>query len=161
MGFRNVGKVDAMRGGIDQSAHSMSALLSVCHTADQAQDKAFDKDLLRALSSGGTCGVCIQRYHDATPILLRFGRLQEQVYQAARYLVRDPSRRTGWKSVTYSEMLARAGKSWVPNTGTLEVFAQSVHVSLWDRDGSCKDINLKNQTCLLGVRQREHNVGSI
>ena len=90
LAWRGVGKTDAHRGGLADSWHSLGAMTSASHNAAVAQEKAFAKKLQDMTTCGR--GLFISRFHDATPQMLRFGLLQEEVYQHVRYLIRGSSR---------------------------------------------------------------------
>ena len=79
---------------------------------------------------GSECKVALaRRHHDATPMLLSFGRLEEALQPHARYLVRDVDSRghTCWKPVSLTEYRKRYPRGSVAS-GVLEVFGQKMDI---------------------------------
>ena len=68
------------------------------HTAMQTELNA---------SINGESGLFIQLHHDATPLFVRFGRLQPYLMESSRYLVQDG---TKWVSVNYNEYVSDVQK---------------------------------------------------
>lgn len=119
---------------VQDTHRGMEALSSVASIWCIAQDAAA-RDLA-ASSWLSARYVCISRYHDATPCLLRYGRLQDSLEPVARYLVKDVdgAGRVHWKTVAHAEYRARAPRSQM-RSGVLEVLAQSACVS-YGSDGA-------------------------
>ena len=135
MSFKAIGS-----GGVDQSSHVLTALTSVCHIACVGQDMAFESLLQRTLNSGDMASMCVHRCHDATPILTRFGLLQSDVFQSARYLIPDKSRVSGWRCVSYKDMdqFRRACLSEFRHIGDLRAECRcALGISIDEGDAPC------------------------
>ena len=127
----------------------MNALLTTSLLTLNAQEHLFTLWLTKALSEAAP-GLVINRYHDATPLLLRYGRLVEQLYESARYLVQVDGK---WKAVPYHDMMAIKGCARsVPGSGVLEVLAQAAEVT-YSTSGaasaSSADLTLLLPPCIL------------
>ena len=67
----------------------------------------------------------IERHHDATPLLLTYGRFQGHVYPSAHYLHRTPDGK--WLKLTYNELQQQFGSQKRKfDKGVLEFFAQTL-----------------------------------
>ena len=111
-GFKVVGKSAMQKDGIDGSGHQLSFLsISAC-VADILQDR----EVARALTTMRT--LVVLRGHDASPVTLQFGHLQDLIAPHARYLHKVDDQ---WRLLTYCEYIA-LGKKARPRAGTVEVF---------------------------------------
>lgn len=127
VGFKNVGKVAPNRRGISDTSHGLLTLTTCAHIANQSQHDSFEH-LLKSGLRAGAQGIVVNRYHDATPLMLKFGYLQDKVYKHAKYLVPDPGSRTKYKAVAYDEYIKTTGATRTPRAGCLELFAQTIDV---------------------------------
>ena len=126
-GFKTVGKAAAFRGGVGETTHGLDAMMGTVWLTHTAQISSFSKQLNSATDEVAP-GITINRYHDASPVLVRFGNLQAELYASARYLIRVDEK---WKAAPYGDMRlasSGAGKS-KPSSGVVEVFAQVVEVT--------------------------------
>ena len=73
---------------------------------------------------GDVESVLISVNYDATPCTVAFGPLQDEVAPHARYFVKDPATRSGWRSIGLDEWKNVNHKS-KPQRGVLELFAQT------------------------------------
>ena len=80
MGYQQVGKSKAFRDDVGDSTHRLDAVVATSHINTVAQDAAVATILQRDHT-----GIFINRHHDATPHMLSFGFMQEQLYPHAKY----------------------------------------------------------------------------
>ena len=100
---------------------------------DHAQERA-SAALLSDIGDSAR-SLVVSRNHDATPVLMRFGRYQGDLEPCARYLVKE---QVGiyirWRTVRFDEF--KKSHPRFPTTfGVLNLFAQSAQVS-WDKAGN-------------------------
>ncbi len=112
-----------------QSGHrDLDALLTLAAIAHKAQENAVRSiwDSIRE----SRCLV-LQRGFDATPMLVRFGGLQDMLEKSARYLVKgvDVLGRPCWKAVPYADY-RQLHPGQPTSSGVIEVLRnQTIHVT--------------------------------
>ena len=111
---------------IDKSGHQLEMMETMAGVAHHLFKKKAEA-LLRALEPAKAIVCC--RFHDGTPMLLRFGKLVSRLVSSARYLklvVPPPDaacQQPRWTTVPYEQYVAEnPGRS--PQMGVLEVFGQ-------------------------------------
>ena len=110
-------------------AGASAELLAACAITSVAQhaQAASISDWVDSIRSGQVQGLYIGSYYDATPMLLGFGALQEQVMPHARFLQLDAE--TGrWRAVTFDKYRSLSKRS-APRFGVCEILAQSMVVA--------------------------------
>ena len=117
-GWRQVGQGGAARrGDLSHTNHELDNLVALARAAQVSLDTVMS-DTIASIQQGD--GAFIKLHHDATPLFLKFGQLQERLLESSRYLVRNGVK---WHSVTYQEYLQIRGKSAPTTAGVVEVLA--------------------------------------
>jgi hypothetical protein len=115
------GKVQAGEQGVGQTRRTLDALISTAVGASAAHQGALQR-LLSELPDL-TDHLVITKHYDATPLMLRFGRLQHLLCPHARYTVQDASRK--WKLIRFDEFRQLHPQA-SPAKGVLEFFIQEI-----------------------------------
>ena len=84
------------RGDISTSTLTLDMVTSMARATQFATHARLSLDL-EAIKCSKYTGMTVFLHHDATPLFLRFGRLQQHLMQWARYLVKNGTR---WISMT-------------------------------------------------------------
>ena len=111
-----------------ETRNGLLVVTSVAHILNRAQHHAFWQQLRSDLVALRSHGLVINRYHDATPHFCKFGHLQGQIYQDAKYLIPDPARQNMYKAVQFQKLLLTKGARSVPPSGIVELFGQAIDV---------------------------------
>lgn len=93
--------------------------------------KKMQDGKLKQLTWNGDESVFVRWHADATPMLLWFGALQDELMQKARYLIKSTEPDNGrvrWKAVPYSEYKKKYPRASTA-VGLCEVLAQTIFVS--------------------------------
>lgn len=107
--------------GVSKSLEILAVVSAACHEEEvDFRQKQFA--LLKASGSSPT----VQRFYDATPVRLRFGRLQPDVMEHARYAYFGTDKK--WHLVPFREWLQKVPNA-SPSFGTLELLAQGATVT--------------------------------
>jgi hypothetical protein len=121
--FGGVGQSVKHRMGLDGTTH-MCGIMSV--TASCGTILLNDR-LSVEISKPRVRGFVLGRHHDATPIRLTFGALQELLLPYARFASKQSD--GSWKMIPWSEL--RRSTNRAPKHGTVELFAMTLHAA-WD-----------------------------
>ena len=105
-------------------------LCGVARSSQLSQRHAIDMDFVMPCQNSELFGIFIQLHHDATPMLLYFGRLEPYVFEAARYLHKVGGK---WTSLTYADYQQTTGRQPCGTRGVLEILGIQLDVS-WDTD---------------------------
>ena len=114
---------------IDGGRRGLECMLSVCALATRLISSVLD-DMYTLWSRREA--VFVNRFGDSTPILLKFGSLQDLLMPLARYLKQADDGR--WTSCSFAEYRALHPKC-APKMGIVEVFASSALVHWASVDG--------------------------
>ena len=95
-------------------------LCGVAGAIDLVQDRLIDEQFTQPALSGKLAGICVFPSHDATPIFVRFGKLQQWLEPFARFLyfceIQDR-----WLTLDYNTYIAKRGKGAPVFAGIVEV----------------------------------------
>ncbi len=137
--FRGISCLEkVLTGEVDVEAHrrqqeTMMTVSSLLSESWKSGANRFDE------STKGHRIKYFRRHHDSTPLLLRFGQLQSEIAPHARYLKKLEADREGgyarWTTCTYGEY-CKSNPKMVPQSGVLEVFAQTSHMCSCDYMGN-------------------------
>lgn len=137
-GWAQVGlRSAAMHGrqGVGETRRGMAALATVAVAADTTM-RAACRQALQALRGAGR-SLVIAKHHDATPLQLHFGRLEDLLRPHALYAGTDQE--TGeWKLVSFLEHCRRNGGKPRSTKGVVEFFAQAWFLH-WDTEHGCHE----------------------
>ena len=123
-GFKAVGrKID--REGMQGTHGSMDAIGTVAGLAETAISEKVGSFHKQELCHGGVSAPVIVVGYDATPMRLRFGKMQALLAPLARYAVRADDNK--WQMVSMEELQRKYPKKAMLY-GHLEVFAQKVSI---------------------------------
>ena len=116
------------RVAIDSNRRGLESVVSVAAMAQKLFREA-EQDLFDVVKDGAHA-VVLQRRYDSTPMMLRFGRLQQELLHHARYLKKydppegAPGQYPRWKVVSFREHKQDHPRS-NPQQGILELMASS------------------------------------
>ena len=136
------GKSETSIGG---TTHKCETLMTAAALVWSRLERAYHYFLtaMRDGSSKLTTAVVINRYSDSTPVMLRYGRLQGQLMEKARYVKELPPDRpdgcTRYTTCTWVEW-KRLHPHARPQMGILELFGQSADISCLRSSSSCSDL---------------------
>ena len=93
-----------------------------------------EADLVAKCGTSACQGLVLQRAFDGTPVMCKFGTMQQHFFQSARYLKPIPPDREGgytrWTTQTYSEWAKSHPRAVSSDCGVLEVFTMNMNVSM-------------------------------
>ena len=98
-----------------------------------ALSDAIEQQFVNPCTNGELEGIFMRLHHDATPFLVRFGRLQPFVQETARYLLKIAQK---WKCVSYADFLELSGTRPRGDLGVLEFLSLQFELS-WK---SCSEV---------------------
>ena len=133
---REIGKGCAsIQGQVDihECRHKLEILTSVSALAKRLFDKAsayFKSILTSGESECKNTSLTVIRHHDATPILVKFGRLQDTLVANARYLKKlepELGRPARWTTQSYADYRLEHPNS-SPTMGVVQVLGQKARV---------------------------------
>ena len=140
-GFKQIGRLEgSLRGEVDLDScrRQQEGLVTVSALTESVWKEAAEKYKDQIM---GRKVKYLRRHHDATPVLLRFGALQDEIAPFARYIKPIlPDRDNGYiryTTCTYEEFV-KMNPNVTPNMGVVEVFAQTAHVVTSD---ICSDLS--------------------
>ena len=110
--------------GSHRSGDALSVLSKFFFSAETQELESLETKELKGAGS-----LVLRRHHDATPMLLRFGALQDVLEPHARYLVRKTDARglEQWTCVRFDEYKKQYPRA-ATNKGVVEVLGQSVEL---------------------------------
>lgn len=115
-------------GGIGQTRRTLECLAVISSLARRSQRDAF------ASAFRPTGGVVIDRRFDATPVLVQFGMVGDQLRRFARYLMQCPQ--TGkWLLLRLEDYRRLRGMRVRPQFGVVELLAQNASIRWLDEHG--------------------------
>lgn len=119
--------------GIDSNRHKLEMLTLVAALAKRLFDRASAYFKSALTSEGSECkntSLTVIRHYDATPVLVRFGRLQDNLVRNARYLKKlepEPGRPARWTTQSYADYRLEYPNS-SPTMGIVQVLGQKARV---------------------------------
>jgi len=172
--FSQIGKacrVVAGAVGFDSTRRSLETLVNVaaviCLLVGKGMLKVFHG--LTENDRRDIHAVCIGRHFDSTPMLLRYGSYQNDLFKVARYLRRvdppenEPFRPPRWLLIQYDEWKKDHPHARRPESGVLEVLAQQCYLSWGGFRGSDADPDLLwrcSQECVAPPMLIDHSNAS-
>ena len=121
--YRNVGSHRLCLSGIGLTTHGEAALSVTASLIEHLQAERLSEELL-AVSNGNFRSLVLNINHDASPMLLKFGRLHSVVSPHARYLFYDKEKGRWtlksfevFKGLTKKRRLGRESWNYSPSLG--------------------------------------------
>ena len=95
------------------------------------------KQFFQPALDGKAYGIVACRHHDATPALVRFGRLTGKLQPSARYLIKVEGR---WQALPFEEFRELTGCRSAPNSGVVEMLGicADIHWCMKDPATTCE-----------------------
>ena len=84
--YRSIRQNVVLAHGLEGTCRGLDAISATAMISFRAERSALEAWREEAMAGGVSCAV-VHRHHDATPLLLRFGALQDAVFPHATYLV--------------------------------------------------------------------------
>ena len=145
LGFANVGKHARLTSShVQPSSHGLPALVSTArlsHVATQAR-------VADLVTSKSIRSLLVTKHHDATPIHVTFGKMQEQLVPHARFLVRDKATQR-WTSVPFAVLVSDYGARSAPQRGVVELFGQYCKITFMTTEGELHSRDIDVPPCVL------------
>ena len=120
--FRAIGHSSMPRGasGVGETHDGLASMSVTARIFELAQLESVSS-FRAAVEAGQVRSLVVSCHYDATPVLVKFGALHEDLWAHARYLHRDGER---WRLLKFDDF-QKLSKRAAPRSGVVELFAQS------------------------------------